>query len=138
MDIPTCCEMESPWALQSAKAMKEHRFQSEALPSNLAGQSIWSEVGHGHEVAHMVHGPSMVDHDSIKTCSTFGSSVASLGHQWSPAQDDVLHVHTMPSFGDRWELSPCGTRHRLRPYPQLCLKESGVQVPGTQNDSDVH
>ncbi|CAL1133950.1 unnamed protein product, partial [Cladocopium goreaui] len=39
-------------------AMKEHRFQSEALPSNLAGQSIWSE-------------------------------------------DDVLHVHTMPSFGDR-------------------------------------
>ncbi|CAJ1390236.1 unnamed protein product [Effrenium voratum] len=39
-------------------AMKEHRFQSEALPSNLAGQSIWSE-------------------------------------------DDVLHVHTMPSFEDR-------------------------------------
>eukprot|EP00439_Symbiodinium_sp_Y106_P081689 s297_g20.t2 len=39
-------------------AMNEHRYQSEALPSNLAGQSIWSE-------------------------------------------DDVLHVPTMPSFGDR-------------------------------------
>ncbi|CAK9027811.1 unnamed protein product [Durusdinium trenchii] len=39
-------------------ALKEHRYQSEALPSNLAGQSIWSE-------------------------------------------DDVLHVHTLPSFGDR-------------------------------------
>jgi len=26
------------------EAMKEHRFQSEALPSNLAGQSIWSEA----------------------------------------------------------------------------------------------
>ena len=23
--------------------MNEHRYQSEALPSNLAGQSIWSE-----------------------------------------------------------------------------------------------
>ena len=30
-----------------SKAMKEHRFQSEALPSNLAGQSIWSEAGLG-------------------------------------------------------------------------------------------
>ena len=25
----------------------------------------------------------------------------------SSLQDDVLHVHTMPSFGDRWELSDC-------------------------------
>ena len=31
----------------ASEAMKEHRFQSEALPSNLAGQSIWSEEPKG-------------------------------------------------------------------------------------------